>query len=99
MAAASIALPRIMRVGGGASREIGAVLQGLGLQRPIIVTDKFLLSHGQVDRLKAALGSSGIAAEVFAETLPDPIVASVEAGLYQPALIIMHWPSPGGRWT
>ena len=42
MAAASIALPRIMRVGGGASQEIGAVLQGLGLQRPIIVTDKFL---------------------------------------------------------
>src|SRR3954464_9993781 len=44
MAAASIALPRIMRVGGGASQEIGAVLQGLGLQRPLIVTDQFLLS-------------------------------------------------------
>jgi hypothetical protein len=51
---ASIALPRIMRVGGGASQEIGAVLQGLGLQRPLIVTDEFLLSHGQVDRLWAA---------------------------------------------
>jgi alcohol dehydrogenase class IV len=81
MAAASIALPRIMRVGGGASREIGAVLQGLGLNRPLIVTDKFLLSHGQVGRLKTALGSSGIAAEVFADTVPDPTVATVEAGL------------------
>src|SRR3954471_21630934 len=81
MAGARIALPRIMRVGGGASQEIGAVLQGLGLERPLIVTDKFLLSHGQVDRLKAALGSTGIAAEVFAETVPDPTVASVEAGL------------------
>jgi alcohol dehydrogenase class IV len=81
MAAASIALPRIMRVGGGASREIGAVLQGLGLNRPLIVTDKFLLSHGQVGRLKTALGSSGIAAEVFADTVPDPTVATVEVGL------------------
>ena len=81
MAAASIALPRIMRVGGGASQEIGAVLQGLGLHRPLIVTDKFLLSHGQVGRLKTALGSSGIAAEVFADTVPDPTVATVEAGL------------------
>jgi alcohol dehydrogenase class IV len=81
MAAASIALPRIMRVGGGASQEIGAVLQGLGLNRPLIVTDKFLLSHGQVGRLKTALGSSGIAAEVFADTVPDPTVATVEAGL------------------
>ena len=81
MAAASIALPRIMRVGGGASREIGAVLQGLGLNRPLIITDKFLLSHGQVGRLKTALGSSGIAAEVFADTVPDPTVATVEAGL------------------
>src|SRR3954462_4859280 len=81
MAAASIALPRIMRVGGGASQEIGAVLQGLGLQRPLIVTDQFLLSHGQVDRLKTALESSGITAAVFADTVPDPTVATVEAGL------------------
>src|SRR3954453_8287212 len=81
MAGASIALPRIMRVGGEASQEIGAVLQGLGLQHPLIVTDQFLLSHGQVDRLKTALGSSGITAEIFAETVPDPTVASVEAGL------------------
>src|SRR3954454_7390712 len=81
MAGASIALPRIMRVGGGASQEIGAVLQGLGLQRPLIVTDQFLLSHGQADRLKTALESSGITAAVFADTVPDPTVASVQAGL------------------
>ena len=81
MAGASIALPRIMRVGGGTSQEIGAVLQGLGLQRPLIVTDQFLLSHGQVDRLKTALESSGITAAVFADTVPDPTAASVEAGL------------------
>jgi len=66
MATASIALPRIMRVGGGASQEIGAVLQGLGLQRPLIVTDNFLLNHGQVDRFKTALESSGITAAVVA---------------------------------
>jgi alcohol dehydrogenase class IV len=47
----------------------------------MIVTDRFLLSHGQVERPEAALMSSGIACKVFAETVPDPTVASVEAGL------------------
>src|SRR3954462_1348116 len=25
--------------------------------------------------------------------------SSLPSASYQPALIIMHWPSPGGRWT
>ena len=81
---APIALPRLMRVGGGASREIGAVLQTLGLSRPLIVTDRFLFDHGRVDALKDALAAAGIAdsaVRVFADTVPDPTVASIDAGL------------------
>lgn len=77
-----IALPRLMRVGGGAAREIGAVLRTLGYARPLIVTDRFLADRGSVDPLQAALVGAGLpAARVFADTVPDPTVASIEAGL------------------
>lgn len=81
MTAASIALPRILRIGAGASRELPAVLGALGLSRPLIVTDAFLRDSGRVAELEQALRSAGIAARVFANTVPDPTVASIEAGV------------------
>lgn len=78
---ASIALPRIMRVGGGAVDEIGEVVAGLGLARPLVVTDKFLVGTGAVDRMVAQLEAAGLHPAVFAETVPDPTTASLEAGV------------------
>ncbi len=78
---ASIALPRIMRVGGGAVEEIGEVVAGLGLARPLVVTDKFLVGTGAVDRMVAQLEAAGLRPAVFAETVPDPTTASLEAGV------------------
>ena len=78
---ASIALPRIMRVGGGAVDEIGEVVAGLGLARPLVVTDKFLVGTGAVDRMVAQLETAGLHPAVFAETVPDPTTASLEAGV------------------
>lgn len=80
MTIASIALPRILRIGGGASRQLAEVLQTLGLSRPLIVTDAFLLSSGRVAELQDGLAHAGLASRVFADTVPDPTVASVEAG-------------------
>lgn len=77
---ASIALPRIMRVGGGAVEEIGEVVAGLGLARPLVVTDKFLVGTGAVDRMVAQLEAAGLRPAVFAETVPDPTTASLDAG-------------------
>lgn len=81
MTVASIALPRIMRIGGGASRQLAEVLDALGLSRPLVVTDAFLAGQGMVERLLEGLRGSGIAARVFTETVPDPTVASIEAGV------------------
>ncbi|BDB59843.1 alcohol dehydrogenase [Rhodococcus sp. RDE2] len=78
---ASIALPRIMRVGGGAVDEVGEVVAGLGLARPLVVTDKFLVGTGAVDRMVAQLEAAGLHPAVFAETVPDPTTASLEAGV------------------
>ena len=80
MTIASIALPRILRIGGGASRQLPEVLATLGLSRPLIVTDAFLLESGRVAELQDGLVGAGLASRVFADTVPDPTVASVEAG-------------------
>jgi alcohol dehydrogenase class IV len=77
---AGIALPRILRIGGGASRQLPDVLATLGLSRPLIVTDAFLLASGRVTDLQDGLTAAGLASRVFADTVPDPTAASVEAG-------------------
>lgn len=81
MSTASIALPRILRIGGGASKELPEVLATLGLARPLIVTDGYLVNSRRVAELVDGLTAAGIAARVFAETVPDPTVASVDAGV------------------
>ena len=81
MSIASIALPRIFRIGGGASKQLPGVLGVLGLSRPLIVTDGWLVSSGRVAELTDGLTAAGIAARVFADTVPDPTVASIDAGV------------------
>ena len=79
---AVIALPRLMRIGAGASGELAATLAAFGLKRPLIVSDRYLVSVGHVDRLVADLPSAGITGtRVFSDTVPDPTVASIEAGV------------------
>ena len=79
---AVIALPRLMRIGAGASGEIAATLNSFGLTRPLIVTDGYLASKGHVDRLVAALQRGGITeVRVFADTVPDPTASSIDAGV------------------
>jgi alcohol dehydrogenase class IV len=78
--AARIALPRILRIGGGALREAREVLQILGVERPLIVTDPFLRKSGLARMLVDYLRSSG-EPRIFSDTVPDPTVTSVKAGL------------------
>ncbi|MFN4356057.1 iron-containing alcohol dehydrogenase [Sphingopyxis alaskensis] len=81
MSIASIALPRILRVGGGASKQLAEVLETLGLSRPLIVTDAWLLRSGRVDELTGLLAAAGIGARVFADTVPDPTTVSIDRGV------------------
>jgi alcohol dehydrogenase class IV len=76
-----IALPRIMRVGGGALAETGELLRSLGLRKPLIVTDAFLVKVGVAERLTGILAQSEIAGRVFDGVVPDPTIASVKAAL------------------
>jgi alcohol dehydrogenase class IV len=78
---AQLVAPRLMLMGGGAVAKIGEVLGQLGLSRPLVVTDPFMVSSGMVDRVLAPLRASGLAPQVFSETVPDPTDRVVEAGV------------------
>ena len=65
---AAIALPGILRIGGGAFAETRAVLESLGLSRPLIVTDPMMVKFGLAERLQGLLGG----AAVFSDTVPEP---------------------------
>jgi alcohol dehydrogenase class IV len=81
MAAASIALPRIIRLGAGASGELAEVLATLGLSKPLILTDRFLQTSGRVDALTQPLTKAGMPFRVFPDTMAEPTAASIEAAL------------------
>ena len=78
---ATIALPRLMRIGAGASLELGNILSQLGLSRPLIVTDSHLVELGKLEKLMGSLDSSKVRATLFSDVVLDPTVASVEACL------------------
>jgi len=78
--AVRIALPRILRIGGGAFREAREVLQILGVERPLIVTDPLLRKSGLARMLVDYLRLSADP-RIFSETVSDPTVTSVKAGL------------------
>lgn len=77
-----LALPRIMRIGAGVSQSIGELLTSMGLSRPLIVTDEFLVSQGYVERILEALTAAGIAdVRVFSDTVSDPTIGSIMQGI------------------
>jgi len=73
--------PRIMEIGGGSVARVASVLERLGLTRPLIVTDPFMVSSGMLERLTAPLREAGIVFDVFSETVPEPTDVIVEAGV------------------
>ncbi|NHI00278.1 iron-containing alcohol dehydrogenase [Oceanimonas sp. MB9] len=76
-----VILPRIMQVGEGASHELPDVLNSLGCCRPLIITDKMMVELGYAGRIQASLSQQGIASHVFSDTVPEPTVGSIQAGV------------------
>ena len=75
-----ITTPRLIAVGGGALAELPAMLEHLGLAKPLIVTDPYIRDCGILDRAMALLDQARIRRQVFADTVPDPTTAVIETG-------------------
>lgn len=76
-----VILPRIMQIGEDASQDIHIVMANLGCSRPLIITDPMMVKLGYVERIQQRLVQEGIRADVFDETVPEPTVASIQAGV------------------
>ena len=84
---ATIVSPRIMLVGGGAVAELPGVLAKLGLARPLVVTDPYMVSSGLVRRCIDPLEAAGLAVAVFSDTVPEPTDTVIDAAS-------RRWPWP-----
>ncbi|WP_413791007.1 MULTISPECIES: iron-containing alcohol dehydrogenase [unclassified Pseudomonas] len=79
--ATPVILPRLMSIGENACEEITTVLASLNLRKPLVVTDKMMVKLGYAARIVEVLSSAGIHADVFDDTVPEPTVASISAGV------------------
>ena len=76
-----ILLPRMMEIGKGASEKVSDILASLNCSKPLIVTDKMMVELGYAEKITAQLADIGIVADVFADTVPEPTVSSIESGV------------------
>ena len=76
-----INLPRIVHIGAGACSKISQVLQELNCKKPFLVTDTMMVQLGYCKNVTSQLLENNIETVVFADTVPEPTVSSVEAGL------------------
>lgn len=78
---AALASPRLMRVGGGAVAQVAEVLAALGLRRPLVVTDPYMVSSGLVRRCLDPMEAAGLKPAVFSDTVPEPTDTVIDAGV------------------
>src|ERR1700744_4225790 len=73
--------PRLLLIAAGAVRQVADVLAKLGLSRPLVVTDPFMVSSGHVRHCLDPLTAAGLAVSVFSDTVADPTDTVLEAGV------------------
>ncbi|MGZ8178539.1 iron-containing alcohol dehydrogenase [Williamsia sp. SKLECPSW1] len=77
----TIALPRLVHVGAGAVERLGSVVTTIGVRRPVLVTDRFMVDSGVADRVMDLLTTAGVTPTLFDGAVPDPTTDSLGPGL------------------
>ncbi|WP_048766772.1 iron-containing alcohol dehydrogenase [Oligella urethralis] len=77
----TIILPRIMEVGKNACERLPAIMESLGVSKPLIVTDKMMVQLGYVKRIQTVLDAQQFTTEVFDDTIPEPTDTSIMGGV------------------
>jgi alcohol dehydrogenase class IV len=76
-----IIIPSIMEIGAKASQEVGKIMKSMGYKKPLIITDSMMVKLGYVSKIIENLKIASIVAEVFEDTIPEPTVKSIQAGV------------------
>src|ERR1700681_4754717 len=79
----NFASPRLLLVAAGAVGQVADVLAKLGLSRPLVVTDPFMVSSGHIRHCLDPLATAGLAVSVFSDTVADPTDTVIEAGVVE----------------
>src|SRR3954469_4600967 len=74
-------LPQDLLIGGGASDDLAEHVARIGIERPLVVSDRFLLDEGPAGPLVERLEAGGATVAVFGEVQPDPTLDNVEGAL------------------
>ena len=73
--------PTSVRFGAGRIKELPALCQSLGMQRPLLVTDRGLGTAPITTATLALLQDAGLGAAIFSDLKPNPVGANLDAGL------------------
>ena len=73
--------PTSVRFGAGRIKELPALCQSLGMQRPLLVTDRGLGAAPITTATLALLQNAGLGAAIFSDLKPNPVGANLAAGL------------------
>ena len=73
--------PTSVRFGAGRIKELPALCQSLGMQRPLLVTDRGLSAAPITTATLALLQDAGLGAAIFSDLKPNPVGANLAAGL------------------
>ena len=76
-----IIIPSIMQIGAKASQEVGVILNSLNYKKPLIITDSMMVKLGYAVKIQKILKVDNINADIFEDTIPEPTVASIQAGV------------------
>jgi alcohol dehydrogenase class IV len=74
-------LPQDLLIGGGTSDVLADHVARIGVGRPLVVSDRFLLEKGPAGPLVERLRDAGLAVEVFGDVQPDPTLDNVRGAL------------------
>ena len=80
MAITKFSFPTTIHFGAGARRMLGEHLNGLGLKRPLIVTDKGLASLPLIAEINASLAAAGLSPAVYGGIWGNPTGSQVMNG-------------------
>jgi alcohol dehydrogenase class IV len=74
-------LPQDLLIGGGTSDDLPDHVGRIRVERPLVVSDRFLLEKGPAGPLVERLRDAGLAVEVFGDVQPDPTLDNVRGAL------------------